>query len=90
MGDRTPPVANRVDALVQTVLFLGSAAGLLKRKKLGFYLTYAIIVLKIVGGLFQTFAGEAESSSRGLVTIVIGVSWGTYFWKRRRIFIQWI
>ena len=91
-GITTEYIPNRPTGLIIGVLGIGSAIGLLKRKKFGLYLVYLILALAFIVGLVYLLKPDLlglvteEHVVIGAIYIVIQLLWFRYFWRRRNWF----
>ena len=79
LGVRTEYLPNRPVSLFVGLALVGSAYGILRRRKYGLYLAEAIATLGILGGIVGILLGEAIS----LVGALYGSLWLAYFYRRR-------
>jgi len=86
LGIKTEYLPNRGTALFIAFLGIGSAVGLLKRKRIGLYLVYIALVLGLIGGVFTLIAGTYLELIKGVFTIGIAGLWFWYFQKRKAWF----
>jgi hypothetical protein len=85
-GQFTEYISNRPVALIISVLGIGSALGLLQRKKYGLYLVYATLILNVLGGVMSLIEGSTESVIQGVIILPIACLWFRYFQRRKEWF----
>jgi len=83
LGIKTEYLYNRGIALLLAFLGVGSAIGLLKRKKFGLYIVYITLALGLIGGIFTLISGAYPELIEGIFMIGIAGLWFRYFQKRK-------
>jgi hypothetical protein len=82
-GMTTDIIPNRGVALILSVLGIGSAVGLLKRKIFGLYIVYASLALGVLYGITKIIGGTPVGIVVGIFSIGIEYLWFRYFQKRK-------
>lgn len=82
-GSTTEDIPNRGVALIESVFAIGTAFGLLKRKKIGLYLVYINFGLLVIVGLSMIMQGTSVGMVCGLFAIGLCILWVRYFQRRK-------
>jgi len=85
-GMTTDMIPNRGVALLLSVLGIGSAVGLLKRKIFGLYLVYVMLALGGLAGIIKIISGTPVDIATGIFIIGIEYLWFRYFQNRKAWF----
>ena len=86
LGKSSEYIPNRGIALLIVILGIGSAIGLLVRRKFALYLVYATLLLSVLGGVMDLIEGSTVSIISGLIAFPIAYLWVRYFQKRKEWF----
>ena len=86
MGVQTSLLPNRGVGILISILGIGYAYGLMKRKLFGLYLVYTNSIVILVYGLIALASGKELYIIQGVIPIVISILLFIYFNKRKELF----
>jgi hypothetical protein len=83
LGKFTEIIPNRILATLAAISCIGSAIGLILRKRIGLYLVYSILIFGTFGNIISIFDGTTKSMGRFILFLPIAYLWFRYFHRRK-------